>query len=132
MVPFSVEANGHSFRAAQVIVGRTKHYGGPFSITTGADLLSDRFEIAAFTTTNRFRFPSHMLAVWLSRLHRQRDVHFVHASQVRCHADPGSTVYVEIDGEPAGKLPFGFRIVPDALTLVVPENETRARSPGVH
>lgn len=132
MVPFSVEANGQSFRTAQVIVGRTKHYGGPFSITTGADLLSNRFEVAAFTSTNRFRFPGHMLAVWLSRLRRQQDVHFVHASQVRCHPDPGAPIYVEIDGEPAGRLPFEFRIVPDALTLVVPENETHPLPPSVH
>jgi YegS/Rv2252/BmrU family lipid kinase len=132
IVLFSVDAGGHSFRASQVIVGRTKHYGGPFRITTGADLHSNCFEIAAFSTNSRFRYPAHMLAVWLSRLPRQRDVHFVHAQRVLCHADPGTKVYVEIDGEPAGRLPVEFRIVPDALTLVMPENETQARPAGVH
>lgn len=131
-VPFSVDAAGHSFRVSEVIVGRTRNYGGPFRITNGADLRSDRFEIAAFDTHSRFRYPVHMLAIWLSRLPRQRDVHFVHAQRVRCHAEPGAKVYVQIDGEPAGKLPVEFRIVPDALTLVVPENETQAGAPGVH
>ena len=124
LVTFRVAAGDRSFQAAQVIVGRTKHYGGPFRITMGADLLSDRFEAAVFTTTSRFRYPAHMMAVWFSRLRRQGDVHFVETREIRCHAEPGESVYVELDGEPAGRLPAEFRIVPDALTLVMPENET--------
>ncbi|MDE3135483.1 MAG: diacylglycerol kinase family lipid kinase [Acidobacteriota bacterium] len=125
LIPFRVAVDDHSFQAAQVIVGRTKHYGGPFRITPGADLLSDRFQAAVFTTTSRFRYPAHMVAVWLSRLERQGDVHFVDTRCVRCEARPGDTIYVELDGEPAGRLPAEFRIVPDALTLVMPENETK-------
>jgi diacylglycerol kinase (ATP) len=125
LVTFRVAAGDRSFQAAQVIVGRTKHYGGPFQLTPGADLLSDRFETAVFTTTSRFRYPAHMMAVWFSRLERQGDVHFVRTREVCCHAEPGETVYVELDGEPAGRLPAQFRIVPDALTLAMPENETQ-------
>ena len=124
LVTFPVAADRQTFRAAQVIVGRTRHYGGPFQITAGADLFSDRFEAAIFATTSRFRYPAHMVAVWLSRLRRQGDVHFLQTRLVTCQADPRETVYFELDGEPGGTLPVEFRIVPDALTLVVPENET--------
>jgi diacylglycerol kinase (ATP) len=126
LVRFSVDASGQSFQAAQVIVGRTKHYGGPFRITAGADLFSDKFEVAVFTTTSRFRYPAHMVAVWLSRLRRQGDVHFIHTQRVECRPQPGTRVYVEVDGDPAGKLPVEFRIVPDALTLIVPEDESHS------
>ena len=132
LIPFEIAADGRSFQAPQVIIGRTKHYGGPFQLTPGADLFSDRFETAVFTTTNRFRYPAHMMAVWLARLRRQGDVHFVKTERVFCKGAAGHTIYVELDGEPAGTLPMEFRVVPDALTLVVPENETAGASGNVH
>lgn len=121
---FPVTAGGQSFQAAQVIVGRTKYYAGPFRITTGADLFSNWFEIALFTSTSRFRYPAHVTEVWSAKLQQQNDVHFVRTDCVRCAAPAEGTVYAEIDGEPAGTLPIDFRIVPDALTLVVPIDET--------
>jgi len=33
---------------------------------------------------------------------------------------PGGTLYAHLDGEPVGALPLRFRVVPDALTLLVP------------
>ncbi len=121
---FSVIAGDRRFQAAQVIIGRTKYYAGPFRITAGADLFSNLFEVAVFTSTNRFRYPAHMGEVWAERLQGQRDVHFVKTNRVRCEAPGDESVYAEIDGEPAGKLPIEFTIAPDALTLVVPAAET--------
>jgi YegS/Rv2252/BmrU family lipid kinase len=132
LVPFEITADGQSFQAPQVIIGRTKHYGGPFQLTPGADLFSDQFEAAVFTTTNRFRYPAHMIAVWLARLGQQSDVHFVKTQRVLCRAAAGHTIYVELDGEPAGTLPMEFHVVPNALTLVVTENETAGASGSVH
>ena len=41
---FRVTAGGRQFDSTLIVVGRTKHYGGPFQITTEADLHSDEFE----------------------------------------------------------------------------------------
>lgn len=131
MLEFGVDAGGRHFQATQVIVGRTKNFGGPFRITSGADLFGDRFQAAVFTVPSRFGYPAILLAAWRNRLERRRDIHFVEAAKVRCEAAPGTTIYVETDGEPAGKLPMEFRVAPDALTLAVPENETQTRLWGV-
>src|SRR5712671_658367 len=40
---FRVTTGDHSIDTTLVIVGRTKHYGGPFKITTEADLLRPEF-----------------------------------------------------------------------------------------
>jgi diacylglycerol kinase family enzyme len=37
-------------------------------------------------------------------------------------------VYAQVDGEPVGALPLHFRIVPDALTLVLPAGREKPRS----
>lgn len=120
LVHFSVEADGRCLLSPQIVVGRTRHYGGPFQLTPGADLFSDRFELAVFTIRNRFRFPFHLVANWATRFRPPGDVHFIQATRLACFPKPGSTIYVEIDGEPAGMLPVEFQVVPDALTLVVP------------
>ncbi len=37
-----------------------------------------------------------------------------------CEAAGTEPVFAQVDGEPIGPLPMTFRIVPDALSLVVP------------
>ena len=53
---FRVMTDNHSIDATLVIVGRTKHYGGPFKITTEADLLRPEFELALVTTRSAWRY----------------------------------------------------------------------------
>src|SRR6266852_3999890 len=57
---FRVRAGNKHLDASLVVVGRTKHYGGPFSITTEADLYADHFEFMALTTESGFRYLSYL------------------------------------------------------------------------
>jgi diacylglycerol kinase family enzyme len=45
---------------------------------------------------------------------------FLHARQVGFSAPSGQRVYVQVDGEYAGRLPASVEIVPGALTLLAP------------
>jgi diacylglycerol kinase family enzyme len=96
------------------------NYGGPFKITTGANLFVDEFEIVAFDTHSRWRYLSALPAVWMGRLRSVRGIHAWKTRELTCSSTNGSTIYAQVDGEPVGTLPLHFRIVPDALTLVVP------------
>ena len=106
--------------ATLVVVGRTKHYGGPVMITTEADLFEDRFEVFVATTQKRWRYLTDMPKLLLGRHKTIPDNFFWKTTAVRCEAASGEDVWAQVDGEPIGKLPVEFRIVPDALTLVVP------------
>lgn len=118
---FAVEACGQKHEAIFVVVSKTRHYGGPFRITRRARLVEDAFEVAVFHPAGRWRFLSYILADWLGRLERSRELTFLRARSARCAAlDPATRIYVETDGEPAGRLPREFVIVPDALSLLVP------------
>ena len=122
---FRVASNGHTLDASLVVVGRTKSYGGPFEITTGASLFSNEFEILALTTRSRLTYLALLPSLLLGRLRQQRGVHAWKAATLRCetlkgNGDAGHPVYVQVDGEPAGRLDVEFRIVPSALTLLVP------------
>jgi diacylglycerol kinase (ATP) len=118
---FRVTTDDCAIDATLVIVGRTKHYGGPFKITTEADLLHSEFELAIVTTRSAWRYLSYLPLLWTGQLRRARHVQFRKATSLQCAAIDSSPVLIQIDGEPAGNLPAEFRIVPDALTLAMPD-----------
>ncbi|MGH9795419.1 MAG: diacylglycerol/lipid kinase family protein [Candidatus Acidiferrales bacterium] len=102
-----------------VVIGRTKHYGGPIQITTGASLYEDCFEVAVFEVG--FFGSLRLLPAVLRGVARgQRGVQMWKTQRVRCEPTGSRPIYAQVDGEFAGALPMEFRIVPDALTLAVP------------
>jgi diacylglycerol kinase family enzyme len=110
-----------------VVVGRTKHYGGPFKITTGADLYENQFELMALTTQSGFRYLSYLPSLWFEKLRGSEGVHFWKADSVVCEPLDSNPVYAQIDGEPHARLPVEFKIVPHALKLLVPQNGTATK-----
>jgi len=123
--PFRITSRERSVDATLVVVGRTKHYGGPFQITTGASLFEDQFEIVAVTSQNPIVFLTCLPALWLGNLRRRSDVHYWKTAELRCEVREG-VVHTQIDGEPSGRLGVTFRIVPSALALMVPEHARSA------
>jgi len=118
---FRVTSGDRDIPATLIIVGRTKKYGGPFSITRGADLFADEFELAVFSTQSALRYMFYLPMCWLNLLHKLKDVHFVKTKSCVCKPENLGPIYAQVDGEPEQKLPVEFKIVPNALTLVVPE-----------
>lgn len=118
---FRVISNGREVEASLVVVGRTKHYGGPFRITTGADLFEDAFEVLAVTSRSPMRYLSYLPALWFGYLRRLEGIHTWKASEIQCAPTADGIAYSQVDGEPSGRLGVKFSIVPDALTLIVPE-----------
>jgi len=106
--------------ASLVIVGRTKNYGGPFKITTGADLFEDQFEVMALTTQSGLRYLSYLPTLWMGNLRGTEGVHFHKADSIICEPLDKNPLYAQVDGEPLARLPVEFKIVPRALKLLVP------------
>jgi diacylglycerol kinase family enzyme len=119
---FRVVTGDQKIDATLVIVGRTKNYGGPFKITTDADLYEDKFEMMALTTQSGFRYLSYLPSLWFDKLRGTDGVHFWKAESIVCEPLDSNPVYAQIDGEPLARLPIEFRIVPHALKLLVPQN----------
>jgi diacylglycerol kinase (ATP) len=117
----SMAGNAIDIDASLVIVGRTKHYGGPFKITTEADLLQPEFELAFVTTRSAWRYLAYLPLIWAGKLRGARYVQFFKTNSLQCESNSASHVQIQVDGEPAGRLPVEFRIVPDALTLAIPD-----------
>jgi diacylglycerol kinase (ATP) len=117
---FRIVSGGQKLDASLAIVGRTKNYGGPFKITTNADLFEDHFEVMALTTQSGLRYLSYLPSLWTGNLRGSEGVHFHKADTVVCEPLDKNPLYAQVDGEPLARLPVQFKIVPRALKLLVP------------
>jgi len=126
---FRATIGDRTIDATLIIVGRTKHYGGPFRITTEASLYDDQFELMLCTSANPLTYLGYLPLAWAGRLRRARQAHFLKSTIVHCEPMGSAPVYVQVDGEPAGRLPAEFRVARDALTLAVPRASNGARGP---
>jgi len=120
---FRVTSEGESLDASLIIVGRTKHYGGPFKITTRADLYEDQFELLALTTQSGLKYLSYLPTLWFGDLRKADGTHFWKVDRLVCEPLDPEPVYAQVDGEPMARLPVEFKIVPRALKLLVPAPE---------
>jgi len=120
--------NGHdaarSAEISQLLAVRVRSFGGVLrELAPGATLRSGNLNLVAFKTQNRLRYLSFLLAVVAGRHTYMRDIELWDATSVECRARNGSSkpIFVEADGEVLGSLPVRLEMVPDALTVLVPQ-----------
>ena len=115
-----VEAAGRRYDCSFALLSKVRNYGGDFEIAREATLFDDEFELALFEGRSTARYLKYLFGIALRRLEKTKGVTQFRAAHVTltCTEDP--RVYVQIDGEYAGRLPAEIKIVPDALTLLVP------------
>ena len=116
-----VHSGGQERRATIIVVGRAANYGGPFKITTGASLFEDSFEFLTNSERSRLGYLACLPALWLGTLRKRKSIDAWKDTEMRCEQAGAKPVYAQVDGEPIGALPLVFRIVPDALSIVIPE-----------
>jgi diacylglycerol kinase family enzyme len=105
--------------AAAVMASRVPDLGGLFSgMTRHAPLLGDALHV------HLLRPPAHVsFAAWfaLSRLNLPNPwLTLVEVSEMECTPVGARPVYLQADAEPLGTLPMRLRIVPGALSLLMP------------
>ena len=93
-------------------------------------MLSDKFEVVLFQVPHSLPYMKYLLGVVTGRLANMSGVRLVRTSslELQCATDPG--IYVQIDGEFAGRLPVQLSMVPNALTLLMPEQFVQKHTHG--
>lgn len=106
--------------ACAVLASRLPNLGGLFSgLTRRADFLAPTLHLHVMAP------PAHLsLLAWftLGRLGVRHPLHqTIDVEEFRCTAIGGAPTYVQADAELLGPLPFSARVIPDALTLLIPQ-----------
>jgi diacylglycerol kinase family enzyme len=121
LAEFRVEMNGVSRQCSFALVSKVRNYGGDFEIAREVRLADDRFEVVLFEGRSTLPYVKYFGGLMLNRLNGMKGVTVERAQCLRLLAPEDRRVYLQIDGEFAGELPAEIHIVPDALTLLVPE-----------
>jgi diacylglycerol kinase family enzyme len=127
LAEFDVEIDGQPYRCSFALVSKVRNYGGDFNIAQEVTLFDDKFEVVLFEGRSWWRYVRYFIALALGRLGWMRGVKVLTATEVKARSDD-ERVYVQIDGEFAGRLPAEIRIVPDALTLMLSDEYGKKES----
>jgi diacylglycerol kinase family enzyme len=117
---FHVEANGATRLCSFALLSKVRNYGGDFAIAQHVSLYDDEFEMVLFEGRSSVRYVKYFLGLMLNRLRGMTGVTVLRTGEARLSGPGDVPVYTQIDGEIAGHLPAHVRIVPDALTLLIP------------
>jgi diacylglycerol kinase (ATP) len=121
LAEFDVEIAGKKRKCSFALLSKVRNYGGDFEIARSVTLLHDQFEVILFEGGASARYVKYFAGMALNRLSGMSGVTVVRADQVTISSADGRPAHLQIDGELGGTLPAEIRIVPDALTLLVPE-----------
>jgi YegS/Rv2252/BmrU family lipid kinase len=124
VVPANGNGGARVLNVSQLLAIRVRSFGGALqNLAPGASLCNGTLTSIAFKTRSRFRIGLFLAAV-LARVQRfDREVELVQSPSIECRPREGSDeeLFVEADGEVLGQLPMKLEVVPNSLTLLVPE-----------
>ena len=123
---FEVEVDGRRHRCSFALVTRVRNYGGNFEIAREVTLLDNDFEVVLLEGNTSFSFVPYFAGMALGKLAGMSGVTVLRAREIKLSGATDARVYVQIDGEFAGRLPAELRIVPGAVRLLVPEGYGKA------
>jgi diacylglycerol kinase family enzyme len=126
LAQFGVESNGRRRECSFALITKVRNYGGDFEIARSVTLLDDEFEVVLLEGRSTLRYVKYVAGMMLNRLAGMKGATVLRADRLTMTGPEDSRTYVQIDGEFAGRLPAEVRIVPDALTLLIPPEYTRA------
>jgi YegS/Rv2252/BmrU family lipid kinase len=129
---FRVEVDGERRECSFALISKVRNYGGDFEIARSVNIMDDEFELVLLEGRNTLRYVKYFAGMLLNTLPGMNGATVVRSGRVTVCCPDGPPVYIQIDGESAGHLPAEIRMVPDALTLLIPPEYSRAaRTPAL-
>jgi diacylglycerol kinase (ATP) len=104
-----------------VLVSRVRNYGGDFEIARDVTLFDDTFEIILFEGRSTIPYVRYFAGMAVKGVKGLKGVTVLRGRHVKVTPHDDEPVWVQIDGELVGTLPAEIKIVPDAVTLLVPK-----------
>ena len=117
---FEVKIEGNVRPCSFALVSKVRNYGGDLEIARDTSLLDDCFEVVLFEGRSSLRYVKYFTGVAFNRLKGMKGVTVLLARKVCLSPVADARVYMQIDGEYAGRLPGSVEIVEDALTVLIP------------
>jgi diacylglycerol kinase (ATP) len=115
---FTVEIDGKKYDSGFTLIGNGKGYGGDVLMTKNALLDEAEFEVFIMPARKRnYAYVGSLVSCFRGKPERTLAT-IVKTDRVLATSE--QEIWVELDGELAGRLPMTFEVVPDALSVIVP------------
>jgi diacylglycerol kinase family enzyme len=118
---FDVVADGQQVRCSFALASRVRNYGGDLTIARNASLFNDEFELVLFKGAHSLPYLKYFVGALTGRLAHMRGVSILRPTTIELESASGPGIYIQIDGEYAGRLPARLSIVRSAVNLLLPE-----------
>ena len=120
LAQIEVEIGGRKRVCSFALASKVRNYGGDFEIARSVSLLDDEFEVVLFEGHSSLPYVKYFGGMALNRLSGMKGITILRTDRVVLSNVERGPAYAQIDGEFAGHLPAELRIVPRALTLLMP------------
>jgi len=117
---FTAHIAGRDYTCTFALISKVRNYGGDLEIAREVTLFDDEFEVVLFHGRESWRYLKYLAAVAAKRLDGVQGITVLRAREVELSQASDARIYLQVDGEFAGRLPAKLEIVPDALTLLIP------------
>jgi YegS/Rv2252/BmrU family lipid kinase len=118
---FDAEVEGRGYRCSFALASRVRNYAGWLRIAREVSLADELFEIVLCEGTSTFGdYLRYLGTVLTGSVANAKGMCFLRAAEVSFSAPPDTCVYVQIDGEYAGRLPARVEVVHDAVSVLAP------------
>jgi len=117
----------HKTEVSQLLAVRIRDFGGPLhELAPGASLDRDNLRLVLFRTSSRLAYLRYIMQRFFRMNRNVKGIELVDSSEAICrplanHRE-STRILVQADGELLGTLPAEISMVPDAVTLLVPES----------
>jgi diacylglycerol kinase (ATP) len=125
LAEFQVDLGGQQRQSSFALVSKVRNYGGDLEIARDATLFDDHFEVILFEGRSGWQYLKYLAAVMTNRLHDVKGVTITRSECLKLSAPKDERIYVQVDGEYVGHLPAYVKVVPHALTVLLPEAYAR-------
>src|SRR6266542_2999879 len=113
-----VDGKEHAFRGMMLAVGNGTSYGGGMRVTPDARSDDGLLDVCVIQELPKWQFVKTFPKVFSGKHVEHRAVTMLRGREIEMTADRPFQVYA--DGEPVGRLPAMFSVVPSALRVIVP------------
>lgn len=113
---------GHeTLESTLAVVSKSRVYGGRLVLTPQAHLLEDAFDVVCFRSASPLVYTGYLAGVLTRTLELFQGVKWRQAREVEMLATDSPHVYVQVDGELAGRLPARVRMGPETARVLLPK-----------
>jgi len=118
--PFRICIDGETHECTFALLSKSSVYGGHLAITPDTHPFRDEFDVVVFHGQSPLRYVAYLAQIAAGKLDQLSDVTFHRTSRAEFFPLDSDRVYVEVDGELAGRLPATVEMASRGVKVLLP------------